>query len=433
MADKRVFLQTKSKPFAPISQLLTQRLLLAYSIVLILIGLVASPPQALWQGSLAILNAPSNLISDYFAIGNLGSAFLNSGLLTLISILLAKKQGTIISGPMIAAFFTISGFSFFGKNIFNSIPIPLGVYLYSYIQQRPATQYSLVALFGSAASPVISYLAFGLGLPLPVGIAFGYGVGLLIGLALPPLAAQFLQFHQGFSLYNIGFAAGIITMFFTSFLRLFDLEVYSNKQLTTEYHYYLAAFLLILCLAMFLIGYLLNQRSLKGLPELFQTSGKLMTDYVTIFSLGVTMMNMAMMGMLMLFFVFFLQGELSGPLLGAILTVIGFSAFGNHWRNSLPVMVGVVLATKVGLTSDVSTFSLLLTAIFGTSLAPISGYYGPVAGVIAGVVHAALVTNITYLHGGLNLYNNGFSSGFVAAAMVPLLDEYQQIRRRRRK
>ena len=116
MTDKRVFLQTKSKPFAPISQLLTQRLLLAYSIVLILIGLVASPPQALWQGSLAILNAPSNLISDYFAIGNLGSAFLNSGLLTLISILLAKKQGTIISGPMIAAFFTISGFSFFGKN-----------------------------------------------------------------------------------------------------------------------------------------------------------------------------------------------------------------------------------------------------------------------------------------------------------------------------
>ncbi len=119
--------------------------------------------------------------------------------------------------------------------------------------------------------------------------------------------------------------------------------------------------------------------------------------------------------------------------LGAILTVIGFSAFGNHWRNSLPVMIGVVLATKVGLTSDVSTFSLLLTAIFGTSLAPISGYYGPVAGVIAGVVHAALVTNITYLHGGLNLYNNGFSSGFVAATMVPLLDEYQQIRRRRRK
>ena len=222
-------------------------------------------------------------------------------------------------------------------------------------------------------------------------------------------------------------------MFFTSFLRLFDLEVYSNKQLTTEYHYYLTGFLLILCLAMFLIGYLLNQQSLKGLPELFQTSGKLMTDYVTIFSLGVTMMNMAMMGMLMLFFVFFLQGELSGPLLGAILTVIGFSAFGNHWRNSLPVMIGVVLATKVGLTSDVSTFSLLLTAIFGTSLAPISGYYGPIAGVIAGVVHAALVTNITYLHGGLNLYNNGFSSGFVAAAMVPLLDEYQQIRRRRRK
>lgn len=268
---------------------------------------------------------------------------------------------------------------------------------------------------------------------MPLGIALGYGIGILIGLTLPPLAAQFLQFHQGFSLYNIGFATGIITMFFTSFLRLFDMEVYSNKQLTTDYHYYLTAFLLILCLFLFFIGYFLNKRSIKGLTDLFKTSGKLMTDYVTIFSLGITMMNMAMMGLLMLVFIFLLQGELSGPLLGAVLTVIGFSAFGNHWKNSLPVMIGVVLATKVGLTSDVSTFSLLLTAIFGTSLAPISGYYGPVAGILAGIVHAALVTNITYLHGGLNLYNNGFSSGFVAAAMVPLLDEYQQIRRRRKK
>ena len=96
----------------------------------------------------------------------------------------------------------------------------------------------------------------------------------------------------------------------------------------------------------------------------------------------------------------------------------------------MPILIGVVLATRLGFTTETSTFQLLLTAIFGTSLAPISGYYGPIAGIFAGIAHAALVSNITYLHGGLNLYNNGFSSGFVAAAMVPLLDEINQIKRR---
>ena len=157
-----------------------------------------------------------------------------------------------------------------------------------------------------------------------------------------------------------------------------------------------------------------------------------MTDFVTIYGLELTLINMASMGILMLAFVFLMQGQLSGPLLGAVLTVIGFGAFGNHLKNSIPILIGVVLASKFGLTAEVSTFNLLLTAIFGTSLAPISGYYGPIAGIIAGITHAALVTNITYLHGGLNLYNNGFSSGFVAAAMVPLLDDIKQLKRRKK-
>lgn len=431
MAEKKVILQTTSKAFGPRSQLLTQRILLVYSGFLILLGCLSSS-QNLLIGSFNILTSPSNLISDYFAVGNLGSAFLNSGLLLLLTVLIAKKQGTVITGPMIAAFLTLSGFSFFGKNLFNSIPIPLGVYLYAYIHQKPVNQFSLVALFGSAASPVISYLAFGLGLPAPVGIILGYVTGIGLGMILPPLAAQFLQFHQGFSLYNIGFATGIVTMFFTSFLRLFGQEVHPQSELTTDYHLILAIFIAVICCLLFLTGYILNERSLKGFPDLLNTSGKLMTDFVTIYGLGLTLINMASMGFLMLAFVFLMQGQLSGPLLGAVLTVIGFGAFGNHLKNSIPILIGVVLVSKFGLTAEVSTFNLLLTAIFGTSLAPISGYYGPIAGIIAGIAHTALVTNINYLHGGLNLYNNGFSSGFVAAAMVPLLDDIKQLKRRRK-
>ena len=38
-----------------------------------------------------------------------------------------------------------------------------------------------------------------------------------------------------------------------------------------------------------------------------------------------------------------------------------------------------------------------------------------------------MTMNISYLHAGMNLYNNGFSGGFVAAALVPLLNEIRKL------
>ncbi|HNZ54374.1 MAG TPA: DUF1576 domain-containing protein, partial [bacterium] len=49
-------------------------------------------------------------------------------------------------------------------------------------------------------------------------------------------------------------------------------------------------------------------------------------------------------------------------------------------------------------------------------------YYGPLAGIAAGFFHLSIVMNVIALHGGINLYNNGFSGGFVAAFLVPLID-----------
>ena len=396
---------------------------------MIAIGVLSETPVELWQGMLRILASPSNLLTDYMAVGNFGSAFVNSGILTLTSVLLARSRNVVVSGPLIAAFLTVSGFSFFGKNIYNSLPIFLGVYLYALVVRKPYSQYMLVALFGSASSPVISYLTFGTGLPLWQGIILGYLVGMIVGFVLPPLASQFLQFHQGFSLYNVGFTAGIVAMFVTSVVRLFGSDIERPSILTTEYNLAATIVLTVLFLLFFIVGYLLNHRSFHGMKTIFATSGKLITDFVSMTEIGATMINMSIMGLLMLAFVYLLGGALSGPLIGGILTVVGFGAFGNHWKNSLPILIGVVLAAKVSPAYGHDPFPILLTAMFGTSLAPISGFYGPLYGILAGFLHMTLVTNVVALHGGLNLYNNGFSCGFVAAFMVPLLDTINQVKR----
>lgn len=99
----------------------------------------------------------------------------------------------------------------------------------------------------------------------------------------------------------------------------------------------------------------------------------------------------------------------------------GFGAFGKHPRNIIPVLTGIYLASVVGVYETHAT-GVVVAAVFGTALAPIAGKYGAVAGVLAGALHLSIVMNTGYLHAGMNLYNNGFSAGFVGGILDPILE-----------
>ena len=113
-------------------------------------------------------------------------------------------------------------------------------------------------------------------------------------------------------------------------------------------------------------------------------------------------------------------GDLNGPTIGAILTIVGFAAFGKHPRNIAPIMVGVFLGALSRFASPADP-SLTLAALFGTTLAPIAGRFGIGWGIVAGFVHASAALTVGPLHAGLNLYNNGFAAGIVAAVLVPVI------------
>jgi hypothetical protein len=75
MENKTITLHTRNKLINLNSQVLKYRLLIAYSLLLILIGICSETPQDLWTGTVRIFTSPSNLLTDYFAVGNFGSAF----------------------------------------------------------------------------------------------------------------------------------------------------------------------------------------------------------------------------------------------------------------------------------------------------------------------------------------------------------------------
>ena len=410
----------KGQPFDEASTLL-----LILGLLLIFLAFCFNSPYEIWKGSLIILSSPANLTTDYFALANRGATFMNAGLMTLMSLFLVKKNQVQVTGGLVAAIFTVAGFSFFGKNLFNSIPIMVGVVLYARLVQVPFNRYLLPALFGTALGPVSSEIAFNLGLAPILGITLGIVAGIVAGVALPPLSAHFLRFHQGFNLYNIGFTAGIIGMFFLAVLQGFGVKIEIVSVLSSGNNHSMAIFLIGLFSCLFFYGLFMNRWRLTSYQKILGQSGRLVADFIVIAGFPIALINMSLLGLIATFYVLFIGGELNGPVIGGIFTIVGFGAFGKHIRNVWPILLGVFLGSFFNV-NEFNATATIVTALFGTTLAPIAGFYGVIPGILAGILHMGLVSNISFLHAGMNLYNNGFTGGFIAAALVPLLDTFKQ-------
>lgn len=374
----------------------------------------------IFRGLYLINVSPSLLLTDYVAVGGIGAALWNAALIILLELLMIKLSHSRLTGALMAAVLLTSGFALFGTNIFNSLPIFLGAFLFARIAEQPPAGVLLQALFTTALGPLVSIVSFYSPLPLYAAIPLGWFLGILCGMIMPPLSSAFLHFHQGYSLYNVGFAAGVIGMSFVALFRLFDYDVTSVNILSGTEAVHLTELLTVVFLVMMLFGTLLNGSTLKGYARLLRSTGRLVTDFDTLYGSGLSFFNMGLQGIVCLIYIYLTRAPINGPVVGAILSVVGFSAMGKHPRNSIPILAGVYLATLISPMPQAST-SAVITALFATGLAPIAGDFGAAAGIAAGFLHTALARNILIVHGGVNLYNNGFSTGFVAAVLYPLL------------
>lgn len=399
--------------------------ILGCAVFVLLSSFIFNSPYEILQGMLNIILAPSILITDYMVVGNIGAAFFNSGLLMIIAIIIAKQNKVNMNGPIIAAIFTIGGFALFGKNIYNVWAIMLGVYLHAIFKKEKFSKFILIAFFGTALAPLISQVSFGLGFSPGKAIVLGNLAGVVAGFILPPLANHFVKFHQGFNLYNIGFTAGMVGTFFMAFFRGFGLQNQPTLIIAEGYNYILGSYLFILFSIITIMGIIFNNKSFSGYNNFIKHSGRLVADYVSLNGFGLSLINMGILGFVTTLYVLLVKGQLNGPIIGGIFTVVGFGAFGKHIKNVIPILIGVYMASLVKIW-DTNSPGALLAALFGTTLAPIAGQFGWKNGIIAGFCHMAMVMNVGYLHGGMNLYNNGFSGGMVAAILVPIIDSFKK-------
>lgn len=377
----------------------------------------------LYSGLKNIVLSSTILITDFISVGGIGSTMVNVALISFYNLYLLKKYKLRINGLILAAFMTVMGFSFFGKNIFNIIPIYMGGYLYSHYKKIDFKDIIVSIMFATALAPVISEISFSNILPSKIAILLGIGVGVFIGFIITPLASHMVKFYDGYNIYNLGFTAGILGTILTSALRNLDIEIESVNILYLENNIFLILTLILMFIYLICIGISVNKNALNEYKYIFNYSGKVVTDYTFLMGYGVTFFNMGIMGLLALSYVLLIGGVVNGPVIAGIFTVVGFSAFGKHIKNCLPIVFGVI-ATALFLDYDISSTSVIITVLFSTTLAPIAGVYGYKIGFLAGILHFLLATNVGIIHGGVNLYNNGFAGGLVAGFLLPILDAF---------
>jgi hypothetical protein len=369
-----------------------------------------------------IITSQAYLIHDFVAVGGLAATFFNVAQhLLLAYILLRRNNRGKFSGFEIAATGVFTALAFFGTNIINVIPIILGVYFYSLRLKKAFSLYSTLSLFSCAMAPLVSYIMFVHGFSLLAATA-AYAVGILIGFVTVPLAEAFIRFHQGYTLFNVGFTTGLVAMLITSFFGYFDLKIDKVMILSKDEHYYLLAYVLLFIVFLFVL--FVWQKDGKWWHEcrqIWRSNGRAPSDFYSVYGRAATLFNIILNVGFYLVLVLLLRFPLNGTIIGGLLTVAGFSSFGMHPFNCFKISLGVLAATLIA-GRDLASQQVISTLLFANGLAPLGGAYGCLIGIIAGFIHFNLVNVVFSLHLGMSLYNNGFTSAFVAAVIVPLAE-----------
>ena len=381
------------------------------------------------QGFMSLQMHSARLINDFTVVGGSGGALLNAAVMGLLALALVRICRVSLSGPTVAAVFTIAGFSLFGKTPLNAFPIVTGVFLASRIARKPFRNYILMALFGTALGPLVSFLICESGLSGPVALLAGFAAGCAAGLILPALSMAMLRMHEGFNIYNIGLACGFLGLFAASFLeaarRNLSGEIIWNENPGLE----LVLQVPVMSLLMIGTGLRIDgAKTLDNLKKIFKQSGRLPSDFMSSGAPGAALVNAGLLGLAGTLYLLLIGADINGPVIGGLLTVMGFATFGKHLRNTWPVAVGVVAATLLS-GKSLTDPGPVLALLFSTTLAPLAGEFGRLTGFAAGFVHLTLVERTAAWHGGLDLYNNGFAGGLTATLFVAVIQWLRATRR----
>lgn len=403
-----------------------------------------------------IMISPCPLITDYFALGGLAGTMLNAfacGLSCFLFMVFFKGPSR---ANTLAGYFLVIAHCFYGLNFFNMWPPFLAILLYLKVKKLDYKKNLHICMFATSFGPFVSELMFRytqghfvlgkVNLTLS-GVLLTIAFSLILGFLIPAILPGAHAWHKGYNLFNGGLAVGMLGFFLFNFFYR-TMGFHSHGSVTRDNavyalfdHSYGAfanvffMFVFGVCLA---VGWFLNGKSFRGFGHLVKDTGY-SSDFADKYGMPLCLINIACHGSLFLLYlnliIHFTEGAgFTGSTVGVVFAALTFTAMGQHPKNVWPLLFGyqllsitvfvVCIITGREIPWSLSTQGYINSAAFATGLCPIVGRYGIRAGIAAGFMCASLCTSTSALHGGLILYNGGFTTGITALILLPILEHY---------
>lgn len=395
--------------------------------------------EQMFTGLWRIICSPTKATTNFFSVGGYAATFLNMGLVGLICTGLYALPGENPNHAATLVTILTTGFGAWGIHIVNMWPTMLGVMLYVVVHKKNFGEHTNAMLFSTGLAPFMSELMIRYPDPNTLhfnipGILLALVVGMTIGFFLPSGLDHSPKIHKGFDLYSAALPVGMSAFLLQSCMykamgvavpdQLSDLSVISPAIVNT--------FCLLLFSSFIVIAFLMGCR-----PKDYW---QLMIDPEPIVNFSITygnatmLMNVGLYGLFILGYYNLVGAPMNGVTFGVIFCMLSTCNSGSHPANIWPIMLGYALASHlfelvspfVGgvFTQSLNNQSIVVGLCYANGLSPISDKYGWHYGMIAAMMHFCMVTTVPELHGGMCLYNGGFTAALVCMLMLPGLERH---------
>ena len=389
-------------------------------------------------GLLRIIQNPTLSSTNAFSIGGFSATFLNMGLLGFICSLLYSIPGDKPNHEAVLVTLLTIGFGSWGIHILNIWPTMLGVVLYCIVKKEPLGNYTNLMMLTTGLAPFISEILVRypydhvVSISLP-RILLALVVGIPAGFTIPAGLRNAPNVHKGLTIYSAALPVGMAAFLMQSILyrvmgvavpnAVSDLHVASPLIVNT--------FCCILFGTLFLAALLLGCRP-KDYWQLM-VDQKVVTNFSATYGNAVMLMNTALFGFFILGYYNLIGAEFNGVTFGVIFCMLCTCNAGSHPSNVWPIMLGYALISWVfqilspyahgDFTLYLNSQPIIVGLCYANGLSLLSDKYGWFWGMIGAILHYCMVTTTPLVHGGMCLYNGGFTTGLVCLLLMPTLEK----------
>ena len=410
-----------------------------FSLSFVIAAFVMPDRSDMLKGLIRIIGSPTKAFTNFFSLGGYAATVLNMGLVGFICTVFYRLPGERPNHAATLVTILTTGFGSWGIHIVNMWPTMLGVMLHCLVKRERIGSHSNAILFSTGLAPFISELMVRYPSPevtgfTPMSIALALGVGILVGFFLPEGLDNSPKIHKGFALYSAALPVGMLAFLLQSFLyKAMGVDI---PEAVSELHvanpYIVNGFCVVLFCS-FVIAALLMGCSWRDYRKLL-TDPEQIVNFSATYGNAVMLMNVGLYGLYILLYYNIIGAEFNGVTFGVIFCMLSTCNAGSHPGNIWPITLGYSMASQLfqhlsplaggGFTQYLHTQSIVVGLCYANGLSPITDRYGWFYGMVAAMLHFCMVTTVPQLHGGMCLYNGGFTAALVCLLMLPSLERH---------